>query len=214
MSQYSSAEFILIESPGWNDAEFYGNWLLAAARAQRGAPDTDSGAGFREFVELNVEAEVLGYASTFVVEQAGWSANRARSLSRCFSGDCPALPDRDGERHAQPCDVAHFPCRLDREVVGHDGGACGPHETVEAMNEPGPIETVEAVSRVAPDFSGDLIDRPRPLLVPIAQTSKDCRIDLAVFLSRGQCTLVLHGKVPPFRATAPGQSPLSPGPTL
>jgi hypothetical protein len=35
MSQYSSAEFILIESPGWNDAEFYGKWLLAAAQAQR-----------------------------------------------------------------------------------------------------------------------------------------------------------------------------------
>jgi hypothetical protein len=35
MSQYPVAEFILIEGPGWNDAEFYGKWLLAAAEAQR-----------------------------------------------------------------------------------------------------------------------------------------------------------------------------------
>jgi len=31
-------------------------------------PDVDSGAGFREFVENNVEAEALGYHSTFIVE--------------------------------------------------------------------------------------------------------------------------------------------------
>lgn len=42
--------------------------LFGAARAQRGGPDVDSGAGFREFVDLNVEAEALGYVSTFVVE--------------------------------------------------------------------------------------------------------------------------------------------------
>src|SRR5438876_8279681 len=42
--------------------------LFGAARAERGGPDIDSGAGFREFVEQNVEAEGLGYLSTFVVE--------------------------------------------------------------------------------------------------------------------------------------------------
>jgi len=42
--------------------------LFGAARAQRGVPDVDSGSGFREFVDLNVEAEALGYVSTFVVE--------------------------------------------------------------------------------------------------------------------------------------------------
>jgi alkanesulfonate monooxygenase SsuD/methylene tetrahydromethanopterin reductase-like flavin-dependent oxidoreductase (luciferase family) len=42
--------------------------LFGAARAERGGPDVDSGAGFREFVEQNVEAETLGYRSTFVVE--------------------------------------------------------------------------------------------------------------------------------------------------
>jgi alkanesulfonate monooxygenase SsuD/methylene tetrahydromethanopterin reductase-like flavin-dependent oxidoreductase (luciferase family) len=42
--------------------------LFGSAQAKRGGPDVDSGAGFREFVENNVEAEALGYHSTFIVE--------------------------------------------------------------------------------------------------------------------------------------------------
>jgi alkanesulfonate monooxygenase SsuD/methylene tetrahydromethanopterin reductase-like flavin-dependent oxidoreductase (luciferase family) len=42
--------------------------LFGSAQARRGGPDVDSGAGFREFVENNVKAEALGYASSFVVE--------------------------------------------------------------------------------------------------------------------------------------------------
>jgi alkanesulfonate monooxygenase SsuD/methylene tetrahydromethanopterin reductase-like flavin-dependent oxidoreductase (luciferase family) len=42
--------------------------LFGSAQARRGGPDVDSGAGFREFVENNVEAEALGYYSTFIVE--------------------------------------------------------------------------------------------------------------------------------------------------
>src|SRR3989440_582719 len=42
--------------------------LFGSAQAKRGGADIDSGAGFRDFIEYNVEAEALGYASTFVVE--------------------------------------------------------------------------------------------------------------------------------------------------
>ena len=42
--------------------------MFGSAQARRGGPDTDSGAGFREFVERNIEAEALGYHSTFLVE--------------------------------------------------------------------------------------------------------------------------------------------------
>jgi alkanesulfonate monooxygenase SsuD/methylene tetrahydromethanopterin reductase-like flavin-dependent oxidoreductase (luciferase family) len=42
--------------------------LFGSAQARRGGPNDDSGAGFREFVERNVEAEALGYHSTFLVE--------------------------------------------------------------------------------------------------------------------------------------------------
>ena len=42
--------------------------LFGSAQAKRGGDGVDSGAGFREFVENNVEAEGLGYHSSFLVE--------------------------------------------------------------------------------------------------------------------------------------------------
>jgi alkanesulfonate monooxygenase SsuD/methylene tetrahydromethanopterin reductase-like flavin-dependent oxidoreductase (luciferase family) len=42
--------------------------IFGSAQAKRGDGDVDSGAGFRTFVELNVEAEALGYHSSFLVE--------------------------------------------------------------------------------------------------------------------------------------------------
>jgi len=42
--------------------------IFGSAQAKRGGPDVDSGAGFRDFVEHNIEAEALGYTSSFVVE--------------------------------------------------------------------------------------------------------------------------------------------------
>src|SRR3954467_13704980 len=42
--------------------------LFGSAQTQRGGPDLDSGQGFRQYIEYNVEAEALGYNSAFVVE--------------------------------------------------------------------------------------------------------------------------------------------------
>jgi alkanesulfonate monooxygenase SsuD/methylene tetrahydromethanopterin reductase-like flavin-dependent oxidoreductase (luciferase family) len=42
--------------------------LFGSAQAARGGPDTDSGAGYREFVDRNIEAEDLGFCGTFLVE--------------------------------------------------------------------------------------------------------------------------------------------------
>src|SRR5947209_9477239 len=42
--------------------------LFGSAQAKRGGTDLDSGAGFRDFIEYNVEAEALGYDSSFLVE--------------------------------------------------------------------------------------------------------------------------------------------------
>src|SRR5256885_15088229 len=42
--------------------------LFGSAQAKRGGPDGDSGVGFRDFVDYNVEAESLGFCSTFLVE--------------------------------------------------------------------------------------------------------------------------------------------------
>lgn len=42
--------------------------LFGAAQAQRGGPDVDSAAGFRDFVDYVIEAEALGFHSSFIVE--------------------------------------------------------------------------------------------------------------------------------------------------
>ena len=42
--------------------------LFGSATARHGGPDVDSGQGYKQFVEYNVEAEALGYHSTFLVE--------------------------------------------------------------------------------------------------------------------------------------------------
>ena len=42
--------------------------IFGSAQAKRGGPDADSGVGFREFVDYNVEAESLGFVSSFLVE--------------------------------------------------------------------------------------------------------------------------------------------------
>ncbi len=43
--------------------------LFGAAQAQRGGgPDVDSAAGFKDYIEYVIEAEALGFESTFVVE--------------------------------------------------------------------------------------------------------------------------------------------------
>src|SRR5580765_7007444 len=42
--------------------------LFGSAQAKRGGPDMDSGQGFRDYIEYCIEAEALGYSSTFAVE--------------------------------------------------------------------------------------------------------------------------------------------------
>jgi alkanesulfonate monooxygenase SsuD/methylene tetrahydromethanopterin reductase-like flavin-dependent oxidoreductase (luciferase family) len=42
--------------------------LFGSATARHGGPDVDSGHGYRQFVDYNVEAEALGYHATFLVE--------------------------------------------------------------------------------------------------------------------------------------------------
>ena len=42
--------------------------LFGSASARRGGAEFDSSEGFRDFIEYNVEAEALGFHSTFVVE--------------------------------------------------------------------------------------------------------------------------------------------------
>jgi hypothetical protein len=41
--------------------------LFGSAAARRGGPEFDSSEGFRDFIDYNIEAEALGFHSTFVV---------------------------------------------------------------------------------------------------------------------------------------------------
>jgi hypothetical protein len=50
--------------------------LFGSAQARRGGPDTDSGVGFREFVDYNVKAESLGFVST------SWSSTTSPASAR------------------------------------------------------------------------------------------------------------------------------------
>jgi hypothetical protein len=50
--------------------------IFGSAQARRGGPDADSGVGFREFVDYNVEAEALAFHSTFLT----FIAARTRTL--------------------------------------------------------------------------------------------------------------------------------------
>jgi len=42
--------------------------LFGSATARHGGPDVDSGHGYRQFIDYNIEAEALGYHATFLVE--------------------------------------------------------------------------------------------------------------------------------------------------
>src|SRR5260370_6971196 len=42
--------------------------VFGRAQGAPGGPDTERGAGYREFVDRNIEAEDLGFCSTFLVE--------------------------------------------------------------------------------------------------------------------------------------------------
>jgi alkanesulfonate monooxygenase SsuD/methylene tetrahydromethanopterin reductase-like flavin-dependent oxidoreductase (luciferase family) len=66
--------------------------LFGAAQAQRGGPDVDSAAGFKDYIEYVIEAEALGYHSAFIVEHhfTGFGPRR-RSTCSPGSACAPAL---------------------------------------------------------------------------------------------------------------------------
>ena len=88
--------------------------LFGSAQAQRGGPDMDSGQGFRDFIEYNVEAEALGYTCTFAVEHhftgfgqvsatlnlLTWVAARTTHAAARHRGDGAAVAQSGAARRA------------------------------------------------------------------------------------------------------------------
>ena len=81
--------------------------LFGSAQAKRGGSDLDSGQGFRDYIEYNVEAEALGYDSTFVVEhhftglRPGVGEPQPADLGRGAHQDAAARHRRDRAALAQ-----------------------------------------------------------------------------------------------------------------
>ena len=94
--------------------------IFGSAQAKRGGPDVDSGAGFREFVDLNVEAEALGL-SELVRGRA--SLHRLRP----DLGDAePADVGRRTDLDAPPGDRGHGAALAQPGAAGRAGRHHGP----------------------------------------------------------------------------------------
>jgi len=65
--------------------------IFGGAQADNPRPGAVMGQGFHDFIDFNVEAEALGYHSTFLVEHhfTGWL--KCRLLSLCSPGSRRAL---------------------------------------------------------------------------------------------------------------------------
>src|SRR5712692_2020392 len=61
--------------------------LFGSAQAARVGPDTDTAAGYREFVDRNIEAEDLGNCSTFLVEHHFAASGRCQVTDRGAAAD-------------------------------------------------------------------------------------------------------------------------------
>jgi hypothetical protein len=121
MSQHSCADYVLIESPGWLDASFYGKWLLAAAEAQNlWSEAVQSDCEFRTQIE---RLEMLGPVCLGIeaFQIVGKIAERVRTLIVAVDsdlGESIALMARmgffalTGERYQMV-----VPTRLDTEIV-------------------------------------------------------------------------------------------------
>jgi hypothetical protein len=55
--------------------------LFGSAAARRGGPEFDSSEGFRDFIDYNIEAEALGFHSTFV--RRAWPGLGDHPFSHC-----------------------------------------------------------------------------------------------------------------------------------
>src|SRR5271169_5193853 len=77
--------------------------LFGAATAQRGGPDVDSAAGFKDYIEYLIEAEALGYHSSFIVEHhfTGFGQVSATlNLLSWIGAKTTTLPRHGGDRVA------------------------------------------------------------------------------------------------------------------
>jgi alkanesulfonate monooxygenase SsuD/methylene tetrahydromethanopterin reductase-like flavin-dependent oxidoreductase (luciferase family) len=90
--------------------------IFGGAQAQSLRPGAVMGQGFHDFIDFNVEAEALGYHSTFLVEHhfTGWhQVSAALTLLTWLAARTRAPP-----RHRRGATLAQsgYPCRTGRDA--------------------------------------------------------------------------------------------------
>jgi hypothetical protein len=106
--------------------------------------------------------------------------------------------------------------RVESQFAGAPETSCREREISDPMNETGTRQSGYSVFGIRPvaEFARYLIEAPRPRL-SVEQKARDRVVDLILREAGASAlvwnTLLLHGKVLPFRATPPGQFALSPG---
>jgi hypothetical protein len=95
--------------------------------------------------------------------------------------------------------------RLQRCFLSDDRGACRPHEITATVHKTRSVQSCERVFDAdgVSDLQAQLPNRPRPRAIRESEQQKDRRVG-AQDIWRVQRRVVLHRKVPPFGATAPG----------
>ncbi len=72
--------------------------IFSGARQKRSLADTDSPTGYRDWIEYNIEAEALGYCSSFTTQNHIPGSARYRRRSICLpdslkkQGPCASAP--------------------------------------------------------------------------------------------------------------------------
>jgi hypothetical protein len=63
--------YVLVQGPSWGDAQFYGEWLLAAARAEAYRKESCADENFKRLMDRVCAAHVpdFGVAATFMIMQ-------------------------------------------------------------------------------------------------------------------------------------------------
>jgi hypothetical protein len=122
------------------------------------------------------------------------------------------------QRHHHLLFAFRVMARSRRDLVVVQGGACGEHEAVRRLvDQPGSDEPCDRFDGVLRGRTGvravadKLVHRPRALIVRVDQPDHHAPVVTVVRLDHW-VRLLLHRKVPPFGATAPGQFALSLGP--
>ena len=92
--------YILVQDPAWGDAQFYGEWLLAAAKAEASWKEAYADEDFKQQVEHVCDSYIpdFGIAATIVITQ----------LRECRTTLLIELDSEEGDHFAMMAEMGFF----------------------------------------------------------------------------------------------------------